>query len=464
MEFEGTADSNPLAREVRLFGQALEPHLTKIRSSAAAALWLVVLAGLASVPLFQTQFSFRELFGSRLLLAASMFPLARLIEPLFVSRFNLRRFRIDPGAKDRFSARVGNLMRVELGWGGLIGLSLAGLVFFVDPIGLYASGHSKALVSVFYITDRQANPSGSPAFTTEGSPTEEMSYGSAEVPITWNHGDIIRNLNSVALLSWTKTTISLQGMDEASFYNSVEAAIGTSDHHEAFLFIHGFHNTFDEALARTAGLSYDLKFQGPKLFRGVSILYSWPAGTSFMSYDHDKDNALWSVDHLKGVLARLAQLDPAYQLHIIAHSMGSRVLAGAVKSLQASNVAPGRFKNIVFAAADLDQQNFQQASPELKGVAERVTVYVSGRDIALGVSSALHEETRIGFKGTCRDGMDVIDTEGQDTSAQDFYHGYLFDSQPVLYDLGGVLRGLPPEGRVGIAQAEGKCFWVFEHR
>jgi hypothetical protein len=56
---------------------------------------------------------------------------------------------------------------------------------------------------------------------------------------------------------------------------------------------------------------------------------------------------------------------------------------------------------------------------------------VSRRDIALGVSSALHRETRIGLKGTCPDGMDVIDTEGQDTSARDFYHGYLFDSQPV---------------------------------
>jgi hypothetical protein len=106
-----------------------------------------------------------------------MLPLARLIEPLFVSRFNLRRFRIDPGGRSRFSARLGNLIKVEMGWGGLIGLLLAGLVFFVDPIGLYASGHSKALVSVFYITDRQANPGGSPAFTTEGSPTEEMSYG-----------------------------------------------------------------------------------------------------------------------------------------------------------------------------------------------------------------------------------------------------------------------------------------------
>src|SRR5579863_9884756 len=100
MEFEGTADSNPLARELRLYGQALQRYLSEMRSFAAAALWFVVLAGLASVPLFQPQFSFRALFGSRLLLAASIFPLARLIEPLFVSRFNLRRFRIDPGAKD----------------------------------------------------------------------------------------------------------------------------------------------------------------------------------------------------------------------------------------------------------------------------------------------------------------------------------------------------------------------------
>jgi hypothetical protein len=59
---------------------------------------------------------------------------------------------------------------------------------------------------------------------------------------------------------------------------------------------------------------------------------------------------------------------------------------------------------------------------------------------------------------------DFFDTEGQDTSARDFYHGYLFDSQPVLYDLGGILQGLPPEARVGMAQADGKCFWVFEHR
>lgn len=410
---------------------------------------------LASVPLWQDEFSFRMLFASRLSLAAAMLPLVEMIASQFTPRFKLRRFRINPPSPSR---RLPSL-------GDVVSILLAIVVFFIDPIGLYASGHSKALIPVFYITDRQANPGGSPAFSSEASSTEEISYGSAAVPVTWSRSDILHNLTSPpALLSWTKANVSLQNMSEREFYAEVDVAIQASQQHEAFLFIHGFHNSFEEGLNRAASLSYDFKFQGTKVFRGVSILYSWPAGTAVQRYDHDKDNALWSVDHLKGVLVRLANSPSTEQLHVIAHSMGSRVLAGAVKSLDGSGVTPGRFKNIIFAAADIDENNFTQAAPKLKTYAGRITIYVSGWDLALQASSALHEGSRVGLHPRCWDGMDVVDTQGQDTSIRDFNHSYLFDSQPVLYDLGGVLQGTPPDARLGIREPDNECFWVFAHR
>ena len=94
-----------------------------------------------------------------------------------------------------------------------------------------------------------------------------------------------------------------------------------------------------------------------------------------------------------------------------------------------------------------------------------MTLYVSRWDGALRASRELHKGDRVGLRPISRGGMDVIDTNGLDTSDLDVNHGYLFDSQPVLTDLFELVEAdLPPARRSGIPRDEGYCCWNFEHR
>ncbi len=63
----------------------------------------------------------------------------------------------------------------------------------------------------------------------------------------------------------------IDALDPDAFYSQLDARVGEDDERSAFIFIHGYNVTFDDALRRTAQLSFDLEFPG------APILYSWPS-------------------------------------------------------------------------------------------------------------------------------------------------------------------------------------------
>jgi hypothetical protein len=136
--------------------------------------------------------------------------------------------------------------------------------------------------------------------------------------------------------------------------------------------------------------------------------------------------------------------------------MGSRVVARAIKDLVRSDHRKPSFKDVVFAAPEIDETNFDQASPALTRSSERVTLYVSHWDVALALPSDLHEDEAGGFKLLDRPGMDVINTTGWDTSTRRVNHHYLFDSQILLTDLAQLMNGMPPAKRIGLEKASSR--------
>ncbi len=409
----------------------------------------------AFAPLSQDQFSFGDLFISRLLLAAA--PLPIIIAVLTVagtSRLSGRLHQTNFPLANAFLSRLITF----LVFGGAAFIAL----FFFDPIGIYASAHSKAVIPFFYVTDRKTAPGPTPGlviFTDDPSIQGNVSYGMGMAPIRWSRSDVFQNLHSKVSLSWNKHSDALQGISSDEFYSRVALVAGAAEHRDTILFVHGFHNQFGQAINTTARLAYDLKFTGP------IILYSWPSGSAVSSYDRDYENADWSVKHLQEVLLKLSVTIGAQNLNLIAHSMGARVLVNAIDSLPQSDVRGQLFNNIVLAAADINEAQFSQASDALRSSSRRITLYVSTWDAALLASYGLHKMDRIGMQPVQRQGMDVINTEGRDTSLRGFNHGYLFDSQPVLFDLSQLLHdNLGPESRRGIRKADHQGCWTFKHR
>lgn len=76
------------------------------------------------------------------------------------------------------------------------------------------------------------------------------------------------------------------------------ARIKASTGKRAFIFVHGYNVTFEDAAKRTAQISYDLAFDGAPIF------YSWPSQRlpTPLGYT-DEQNSEWSQANLRSFLS-----------------------------------------------------------------------------------------------------------------------------------------------------------------
>lgn len=172
---------------------------------------------------------------------------------------------------------------------------------------------------------------------------------------------------------------------------------GPGERRQVLLFIHGYNDTFDYAILKTAQLAADLDLvtcQGQ--MRGVAIAYSWPAEGTFLSYLADEENAEWTQQRFVVFLKALAAItqQEGADLHIIAHSMGARLLVRGLAeiSIAGGAGAPGHplFSQIILLAPDIGRELFNQYAERALPLIGHMTLYVSAKDRALALSSILH--------------------------------------------------------------------------
>lgn len=162
---------------------------------------------------------------------------------------------------------------------------------------------------------------------------------------------------------------------------------------DVYLFVHGFNNTFSEAVIRMAQLWH---FMGRQ---GVAIAYTWPAGRGGLTgYAYDRESGEFTIYHLKKFLQAIASCPEVERVHLIAHSRGTDVLVTALRELHIDCKARGvstqqefKIENVVLAAPDLDADVFEQryAVEDLHLAAKRTTIYLSKADLALSLSNWL---------------------------------------------------------------------------
>lgn len=310
---------------------------------------------------------------------------------------------------------------------------------------------------VYYVTDRKASPTkgdlkSKSLFTAERSADGSLSYGTCIVTIPREHvvGSLEEPLPGLPEDA-TKHVIlySVDPGSDAEFYRLARDAIAHSDRRDAFVFIHGFNTTFQDAARRTAQIAYDLKFEG------AAIFYSWPSQGKASRYIVDETNASWTLPHLETFLKELRARTGASRVHIIAHSMGARILTQALRDLGSGNSARLRFNQIVLAAADIDRDTFIELAHTIEGAGDRITLYASSRDRALKLSRGVHGYTRVGESGInimVTPGMDTIDASSVsiDFFSDLFSHSY-FTGRTVLSDLFLLMKyDLPPRNRFAV--------------
>lgn len=228
------------------------------------------------------------------------------------------------------------------------------------------------------------------------------------------------------------------------------------------VFVHGYNVSFDNAARRTAQMVFDLKFQG------VGAFFSWPSQANWYKYRLDEKQAELAVDPLKRFLLQLARQSKARSIHLIAHSMGSRPLAAALKEMEDESQGQGAtFNQVVLAAPDIDADVFKyRIAPAILPRAERITLYASSNDLALVASRTFNGgDPRAGdsHEGlVIVPGIETIDVSNVDSSL--LGHSYFGSNMSVIRDLQELLDGyksaderhfLMPIGR------DGAKYWEF---
>jgi esterase/lipase superfamily enzyme len=250
--------------------------------------------------------------------------------------------------------------------------------------------------------------------------------------------------------------------DEA-FYTLLRERVAASPSRELFVFVHGFNVSFQDAARRTAQISHDLKFAGAPVF------FSWPAHDKFViTYTADEANVAWSAPHLKQFLLEIVKESQAQSVNLIAHSMGNRALAAALREIELELRDQSRlFNQVILAAPDIDADEFRSTiAPAMQRTARRLTLYASSRDDALLASQLLHRSPRAGDAGqglVVVPGIDTIDVTAIDSSP--WGHSYYGSSDPVLQDLKLLLtQAAEPSQRLWLSPAErnGLTYWIFQ--
>jgi esterase/lipase superfamily enzyme len=219
---------------------------------------------------------------------------------------------------------------------------------------------------------------------------------------------------------------------ELDFLNILNSKIKTSANNDAFIFIHGFNVSFQEAVRRTAQIAHDLSF------KGTPISYSWPSLSEVRGYMSDEDSVIWTVPHLKQVIKNVLNDKNLAKLHLIAHSMGNRALTNAIKELKAEGFDLSKINQIILAAPDIDSNVFTDVIvPGIKGVSQQITLYASSKDKALKTSRTIRSGIiRAGESGkniVVVDGVSTIDASKVDTNF--LGHGYFAETQALINDI-----------------------------
>lgn len=194
-----------------------------------------------------------------------------------------------------------------------------------------------------------------------------------------------------------KMIVPLSFQGEERWWADLEAEMAKGDG-RVLVYVHGYRET----LVSNSRDSFQMKRLTE--FAGPVIQYSWPSQGALFGYLIDETNLYWDEQNFRRFLTKLATRGWTKEIVLVSHSMGARMVIPAVEFVDrnSANADASNISNIILASPDVDRQDFERDISEeilsARRVANnrRITVYVSRKDRALGLSRRLHGYPRLG--------------------------------------------------------------------
>ncbi|KRB56961.1 alpha/beta hydrolase [Flavobacterium sp. Root186] len=328
----------------------------------------------------------------------------------------------------------------------------------------------KKQVELFFATNR--NRTGKDEVNLYfGDRLDKLRYGSCKINIPKDHiqGNIERPSKILWLFSLSENDekhIVLKKIEEKSednFYQWLKNDLPNTENKSALLFVHGYNNSFAEAAWRTGQIAYDTPFNG------LTGFFSWPSSGNTIDYLKDIENADASIPELEKFVEDFIIKTEVKKMHIIAHSMGNRLITRALNNL--ANKASFKpyikvINQIVLAAPDLDQDVFSNTIlPTFKNIGFKRTLYASDKDKALNFSKTLRiGKIRLGQGGkNIFVSKDIDSIDASDVMSEGNHHSYIFETKELLMDMNILFEdGWEPKKRRLINKTKnGLFYWLF---
>ncbi len=351
-----------------------------------------------------------------------------------------------------------------------------------EPVATPDPNAQFSVVPVFYGTNRKL-AAGVTRVSFSSSESRDLSLGLALVTVPNNH--VVPQLERPWELRvpGTEIVLSFEAQDPSKHFTlrSIETltqdqfvarakervAAAKTYRGQALVFVHGFYNTFDDALYRTAQIAFDLQFDGG------AFMYSWPSAGTLDAYRTDRSKAKNAGAKLREFLTLVANQTGATRVSVIAHSMGNLPLMDALDETRPlTGPSPSAsIDEVVLAAPDIGRKEFTTLVDHMKKIRGGITLYAASNDVALEASRTFfNNEPRAGDTGyggpLLLPRVDTIDATRASTQFFRLNHYYVAESSPILCDVEHLLRGgiRPPNERSKILQtikAEAGTYYAY---
>jgi esterase/lipase superfamily enzyme len=324
------------------------------------------------------------------------------------------------------------------------------------------------VVPVFYGTDRNSDATPQRADYGSGR-AKRLELGRALVTVPKSHEVPKVERPWVYRLPFTQIVLFREREDPARHFTMKEVkalsreeflkfvrerlALSRDYKDHALVFVHGFNNSFDSAVYRTAQIAYDLQFDG------APFMYSWPSKgeLGLQDYSYDRESTGQAEPYLKQFLQLVTAESGAKSVSVIAHSMGNQLLLQVLRDLKRSTPDGVVLSQVILAAPDVDRDGFEFLAKEIAGVSRGVTMLAASNDRALEVSRRFWGGVpRAGDVPTegpvVIDGMDTIDVTSVSTEVFSLNHSGYAEKQTLLNDIRLLIQTgeRPPEKRIPI--------------
>jgi esterase/lipase superfamily enzyme len=225
----------------------------------------------------------------------------------------------------------------------------------------------------------------------------------------------------------------IEGLPNEAFLRAVR-----DTHSEtAVIFVHGYNTSFNDSAYRFAQIIWDTQ-----LFDMAPILFSWPSIAELRYYEYDQASAEGSIEPFLNLLHLLQINAGIKKVHVIAHSMGNQIITSAIANPPES-LQPQPFRELIFAAPDVDRDIFLGRLPKMEKAARGLTLYASAADRPLELMGNLAKIPRAGDVGPdgplVAAGIDSIDVTAMGHDLFALNHS-TFAASAVIEDIARLVR------------------------